>query len=65
MITKLTAPLLLMALTLPPICGCTTHSYIREDGAMITTKKIVGIPYLEREEKTTTRGPGSEYRPVQ
>jgi hypothetical protein len=58
-------PLLLLALLLTLSCGCTTHSYYRDDGARITTKKFVGIPYLEKEERTITRPEGSEYRPVQ
>ncbi len=57
--------LLFLALMLPLSCGCTTHSYKRDDGAMITVKKIMGIPYLEKEERTITRPPGSEYRPLQ
>ena len=48
-------PLLLLALMLTLSCGCTTHSYMRDDGAKITVKKFVGIPYLEREERTITR----------
>lgn len=45
--------------------GCTTHSHYRDDGAKITVKKFVGIPYLEKEERTSTRQTGSEYKPVQ
>jgi len=57
--------LLLLVLILTLSCGCTTHSYVRDDGARITVKKFVGIPYLEQEERTITRQPGSEYSPVQ
>ncbi len=49
------APLLLLALMLTLSCGCTTHSYYQDDGAKITVKKFVGIPYLEKEERTITR----------
>jgi hypothetical protein len=49
------APLLLLALMLTLSCGCTTHSHFRDDGAKITVKKFVGIPYLEKEERTITR----------
>jgi len=49
------APLLLLALMLTLSCGCTTHSYYQDDGAKITVKKFVGIPYLKKEERTTTR----------
>ena len=59
------APLLLLALMLTLSCGCTTHSYYQDDGARITIKKFVGIPYLEKEERTITRPEGSEYKPVQ
>lgn len=58
------ARLLLAVLVLALFCGCTTHSYKRDDGALITVKKFVGIPYLEKEQWSTTRTPGSEYQPV-
>ena len=48
-------PLLLLVLMLTLSCGCTTHSYYQDDGARITVKKFVGIPYLEKEERTITR----------
>ena len=54
-------PVLVLALS----GGCTTHSHYRDDGAKITVKKFVGIPYLEKEERTSTRQTGSEYKPVQ
>ena len=56
--------LLFLALMLSLSCGCTTHSYKQDDGAMITVKKFLGIPYLEKEERSIVRPPGSEYRPV-
>ena len=56
-------PLMVLALALSG--GCTTHSHYRDDGAKITVKKFVGIPYLEKEERTSTRQTGSEYKPVQ
>lgn len=59
------AALLLPALLLGLLCGCTTHSYKRDDGAMITVKRIMGIPYLEREQRTYRRQEGSDYRPEQ
>jgi len=58
------ARLLLAVLVVALFCGCTTHSYKRDDGALITVKKFVGVPYLEKEQWSTTRTPGSEYRPV-
>ena len=54
-----------LALVLALSSGCTTHSHYRDDGAKITVKKFVGIPYLEKEERTSTRQTGSEYKPVQ
>ena len=44
--------------------GCTTYSYYQDDGAKITVKKFLGIPYLEGEERTTTRQGGSGSQPV-
>jgi hypothetical protein len=40
--------------------GCTTQSYYREDGVKVTVKKFVGVPYLEKEEKTKVVTPGAE-----
>ena len=54
-----------LALVLALSGGCTTHSHYRDDGAKITVKKFVGIPYLEKEERNSTRQTGSEYKPVQ
>ena len=54
-----------LALLLALSCGCTTHSYYQDDGAKITVKKFVGIPYLEKEERTVIRQEGSGSRPVQ
>ena len=28
------------------VSGCSTNSYIREDGTEVTVKKFAGIPYL-------------------
>ena len=56
-------PPVLLALVLALSCGCTTHSYYQADGAKITIKKFVGIPYLEKEERTSTRPTSSEYIP--
>lgn len=40
--------------------GCTTQSYYREDGVKVTVKKFVGVPYLEKEERTKVVPAGSE-----
>ncbi len=58
-------PLMALALALALSCGCTTHSHYRDDGAKITVKKFVGIPYLKKEERTVIRPEGSRSRPVQ
>ena len=45
-------PVLLLALA-----GCTTSSYIKEDGTEVTVKRFAGIPYLEEDVKTEELGP--------
>ena len=47
---------LIAALTLA-IAGCTTSSYIKEDGTEVTVKRFAGIPYLEEDVKTEVLGP--------
>jgi hypothetical protein len=42
--------LLLILLLL--VSGCSTDSYIRDDGTKVTVKKFAGIPYLEEEVTT-------------
>jgi hypothetical protein len=42
------------------VSGCTTDSYIRDDGAKVTVKKFLGIPYLERDETTRSAPMGSQ-----
>ncbi len=54
-----------LALVLALSGGCTTHSHYRDDGAKVTVKKFVGIPYLEKEERTVIRQEVSNSRPVQ
>lgn len=44
--------------------GCTTDSYIREDGARVTVKKFAGIPYLEEDVSTEVVPMGSEGNPI-
>ena len=58
--TVLSSLLLLCLLT---AAGCTTHSYYREDGVKVTVKKFVGVPYLEKEERTKVLTPGSASQP--
>ncbi len=31
------------------VSGCTTGSYIRENGERVVVKKFLGIPYLEKD----------------
>jgi len=45
--------------------GCTTHSYYRENGVKVTVKKFVGVPYLEKEERTKVVTPGSGNQPAE
>ena len=47
---------LIAVLTLA-IAGCTTSSYIKEDGTEVTVKHFAGIPYLEEDVKTEVLGP--------
>ena len=39
------------------LAGCTTSSYIKEDGTQVTVKRFVGVPYLEEDVKTEELGP--------
>ena len=39
------------------VAGCTTSSYIREDGTQVTVKRFAGVPYLEEDVKTEEVGP--------
>jgi hypothetical protein len=55
----------LLILCLLTAAGCTTHSYYREDGVKITVKKFVGVPYLEKEERTKVVTPGSGNQPAE
>ena len=43
--------LLVMAI----VTGCTTDSHYRDRHTKVTVKRFIGIPYLEKEEKTETR----------
>ena len=46
------------------VSGCTTNSYIREDGTEVTVKKFAGIPYLEEEVSTKVVPMGSAGNPI-
>ncbi len=50
----------LLGLVLALSCGCTTDSHYQADGAKVTVKKFVGIPYLKKEERTKVRPEGSK-----
>jgi hypothetical protein len=39
------------------LAGCTTDSYIKEDGTQVTVKRFAGVPYLEEDVKTEELGP--------
>jgi hypothetical protein len=53
----------LLLLSLLAAAGCTTHSFYREDGVKVTVKKFIGVPYLEKEERTKVVTPGSGNQP--
>lgn len=55
----------LLLLCLLAVAGCTTHSFYREDGVKVTVKKFVGVPYLEKEERTKVVTPGSGNQPAE
>ena len=46
------------------VSGCTTNSYIREDGTEVTVKKFAGIPYLEEDVSTKVVPMGSAGNPI-
>lgn len=47
----------LLAVLVLLLAGCTTSSYIKEDGTQVTVKRFAGIPYLEEDVKTEEVGP--------
>jgi hypothetical protein len=56
--------LLLAAVLVVP--GCSTDSYYKDNNStLVTVKRFVGIPYLEKEEHVTRKPMGSESVPVQ
>jgi hypothetical protein len=56
--------LLLVAVLVVP--GCSTDSYYKDNNStLVTVKRFVGIPYLEKEEHVRRRPMGSESVPVQ
>ena len=54
----------LLLVLLLAVSGCTTNSYIREDGTEVTVKKFAGIPYLEEEVSTKVVPMGSAGNPI-
>ena len=46
------------------VSGCSTNSYIREDGTEVTVKKFAGIPYLEEDVRTEVVPMGSAGNPI-
>jgi len=46
------------------VSGCSTNSYIRDDGTEVTVKKFAGIPYLEEDVTTTVVPMGSAGNPI-
>ena len=47
------------------VSGCSTDTYYKDSRTLVTVKKFAGIPYLEKEEHTSTRPAGSQSVPVQ
>ena len=54
---------LLVALLL--LGACSTDTYYKDSRTLVTVKKFAGIPYLEKEEHTTTRPAGTQSVPAQ
>jgi len=54
----------LLLVLLLAVSGCTTNSYIREDGTEVTVKKFAGIPYLEEDVSTEVVPMGSAGNPI-
>ena len=47
------------------VYGCSTDTYYKDSRTLVTVKKFAGIPYLEKEEHTTTRPAGTHSSPAQ
>lgn len=45
--------------------ACSTDTYYKDSRTLVTVKKFAGIPYLEKEEHTSTRPAGTQSKPVQ
>jgi len=54
----------LLLVLLLALSGCTTNSYIRDDGTEVTVKKFAGIPYLEEDVTTEVVPMGSAGNPI-
>jgi len=54
----------LLLVLLLAVSGCTTNSYIRDDGTEVTVKKFAGIPYLEEDVTTEVVPMGSAGNPI-
>jgi hypothetical protein len=46
------------------VTGCSTVSYYKDSNTLVTVKRFAGIPYLEKEERTTRKQPGADYFPA-
>jgi len=46
---------ILLSVLLLSLGACTTDSYYRDRHTKVTVKRFIGIPYLEKEERTDTR----------
>ena len=46
------------------ITSCSTDSYYKDSNTLVTVKRFAGIPYLEKEERTTRKQPGADSFPA-
>ena len=54
----------LIFMLLVTLSGCTTNSYIKDDGTEVTVKKFAGISYLEEDVSTEIVPMGSAGNPI-
>ena len=46
------------------LAGCSTNSYYKDNGTLVTVKRFAGIPYLEKEERVIRKQPGADSFPA-
>ena len=55
---------MLLLVLVVAVRGCTTDSYIKDDGTRVSVKKFAGVPYLEEDVKTEVVPMGSAGNPI-